>query len=77
MDEFLKQLIESSTEISLEKRNQILQLIDWNIRKSVRSCKHDIMTKLIEQANNNSTIYDAVVQINKLYEDEEAEKKTN
>jgi hypothetical protein len=77
MDEFLKQLIESSTEISLEKRTQILQLIDWNIRKSIRSCKHDIMAKLIDQANKNSTIYDAVVQINKLYEDEETEKKTN
>lgn len=77
MDEFLKELIESSTEISLEKRNQILQLIDWNIRKSVRSCKHDIMTKLIEAANKNSTIYEAVVKINKLYENEETEKKTN
>ena len=74
MDEFLKELIESSTEIPKEKRIQIQQLIEFKIRKSVRKCKNDIMTLLIDQANKNATIYEAVVLINQLYENEENEK---
>lgn len=74
MDEFLKQLIENSFELSKEKRNQILQLIEWDLRKTVRKSKHDIMTLLINEASKNATIYDAVVKINQLYENEENEK---
>lgn len=76
MDEFLKQLIENSIEIPKERRNKILQMMEWNIRKSIRTCKHDIMTVLIEEANKNSTIYEAVVLINQIYENED-EEKTN
>ena len=77
MDEFLEELIESCTEIPKDKRKEIQKLISINIRNSVRNCKYDIMTLLINQANKNATIYDAVVLINKLYEDEETQKKTN
>jgi hypothetical protein len=35
------------------------------------------MAILVEYANKNLSIYDAVVKINQLYQDEKTEEKTN
>ena len=77
MDEFLESLIQNLTDIPKEKRKEIQQLFEWNIKKEIRNCKRDIMTILVEHANKNLSIYDAVVKIDQLYQDEKTEEKTN
>jgi len=77
MDESLEELIQSLTEIPKDKKKEIIRLINWNINKNVKDCKRQIMATLVEHANDNLTIYEAVVKIDNLYQDEKTEETTN
>jgi endonuclease III-like uncharacterized protein len=77
MDDFLELLIDNLTDIPKEKRKEIKRLLESNIKREIRNCKRDIMAVLVEHANKNLSIYDSVVKINQLYEDEKTEEKTN
>lgn len=77
MDESLEELVQSLIEIPKDQRTEILKLIKWNINKELKDCKRQIMATLVESANNNLTIYEAVVKIDNLFNNETTEKKTN